>query len=364
MQASHFSPITSQQFTPFLPFQSPSGTNNQYQNHGHSLTYHFDPNSDHNIFQKSAAKSTAANSRQPANGLNPTAHQNILQPFQADHLTNNSAVSYINGSLHPNDIDPSTSSNAFTPESPAKRIKLEPAEKQGENGIDHAPFGSKSSYAPAFAPVQALPAIAAPTIPSQEPNYYRYQSILLAMLADPESPTPSLLTSSHEFDFSIDMTIDELGHDALHWAASLGRVGMSKLLIERGADVHRGNFTGATPLSRAVLVTNNHDQSSFGSILQLLAPSLRTLDHSGRTVLHHISLVAGIKGRVAASRYYLETILEYIVTHEDADFRSIVDICDVYGDTALNIAARVGNKALVQTLLDVGADRSLSLIHI
>jgi len=37
-----------------------------------------------------------------------------------------------------------------------------------------------------------------------------------------------------------------------------------------------------------------------------------------------------------------------------------VDLQDEHGDTALNIAARIGNRALVKTLVDVGANRLLA----
>ena len=48
------------------------------------------------------------------------------------------------------------------------------------------------------------------------------------------------------------------------------------------------------------------------------------------------------------------------MNHERADFRSIVDIQDEHGDTALNIAARVGNRSLVRVLLDAGANKLLA----
>ena len=35
-----------------------------------------------------------------------------------------------------------------------------------------------------------------------------------------------------------------------------------------------------------------------------------------------------------------------------------MDVQDVHGDTALNIAARVGNRGLVKLLLDAGADKA------
>lgn len=180
---------------------------------------------------------------------------------------------------------------------------------------------------------------------------------------EPEPPVgggPALfpdLTTVFPPDLEVDTPIDENLHTALHWAASLARVSLVRALIAYGADPHRGNNVGETPLIRAVLVTNNSDQDSFLRLLEVLAPALRTVDDVGRSVLHHAALVAGVRGRAASARYYTESVLEFIATREGGRFRDLVDAQDAYGDTALNIAARIGNRALVRMLLDVGADK-------
>ncbi|KAK4051219.1 transcriptional regulator swi6 [Microbotryomycetes sp. JL201] len=176
---------------------------------------------------------------------------------------------------------------------------------------------------------------------------------------EPESPSvvPDL-SLSLPAGIDVDTPIDDNMHTALHWAAALARVTIAKALVNYGADIFRGNNVGETPLIRAVLVTNNSDQDSFGRLLQVLGPSLRTVDDSGRSVLHHAALVAGVKGRASSARYYMETVLEYIAQQQHGHFKDIVDAQDAHGDTALNIAARVGNRSLVRLLLDVGADKT------
>ncbi|KIM44731.1 hypothetical protein M413DRAFT_442684 [Hebeloma cylindrosporum] len=159
--------------------------------------------------------------------------------------------------------------------------------------------------------------------------------------------------------FDIDTVLDDQGHTALHIAASLGRQQTVDALKTHGADIHRGNFLGETPLIRACLATHNADQQSFGALVVALHPSIRTLDTSRKSVLHHIVSLAGVKGRVVAARDYLDQIFLWIAQQQSGDFRSIVDLQDEHGDTALNIAARVGNRSLVRTLLDVGANRIL-----
>ncbi|PLW47352.1 hypothetical protein PCASD_02559 [Puccinia coronata f. sp. avenae] len=161
-------------------------------------------------------------------------------------------------------------------------------------------------------------------------------------------------------ELEIDTPIDEHCHTALHWASSLARLGLVRAFLRSGADVNRGNDAGETPLMRSTLVTNNFEKESFNQLLELLHPSLWTLDNQDRTVLHHICLTANVKGRAESSRYYLECICEWIVNKLGGQFDSqFFDAVDHNGDTALNIAARVGNKHLVRMLLDVGADKTI-----
>lgn len=158
----------------------------------------------------------------------------------------------------------------------------------------------------------------------------------------------------------IDQVIDDRGHTALHWAAALARDSIIAQLIKRGADVHRGNFAGETPLIRAILTTNNADRNNLSALLDShLGSSIKTIDNAHRSVLHHVALVAGIKGRATSANYYMSTLLEWIARHEEeVVLKALVNLRDMQGDTALNVAARVGNKNLVKLLLDAGADAS------
>lgn len=184
---------------------------------------------------------------------------------------------------------------------------------------------------------------------------------------DPLHPTAKWANPYEQFDPNL--IVDHIGNAALHWAVSLSRPNLVAFLLSRGADPHRGNHNGETALVRCILATNVFDAQSLSTLLTLadgaIGSTLRTVDSQHRSVLHHIALVAGIKGRAGAARYYMETILEYVARYElsgrsaGEGFRSLVDVQDTSGDSALNIAARVGNKALVRLLVDVGADRSL-----
>lgn len=171
-------------------------------------------------------------------------------------------------------------------------------------------------------------------------------------------------------DITLDVPIDDLGHTALHWASALGRIPLVKELIKYGANRLRANYAGESALIRAVLVTNNADMHIFPQLLDLLYPTIPLLDKLGRNVLHHIALTAGIKGRTEASRYYLSSLLEWIVRKGSRGqpgsklslgsfIKNVVNSKDKNGDTALNIAARVGNRSIAQHLLKIGADATI-----
>jgi ankyrin repeat protein len=187
---------------------------------------------------------------------------------------------------------------------------------------------------------------------------------LIAAICRQDDPAPVLdllreLTPDMSSPIDIDTILDDKGHTALHLAASMGRQQTVSQLISAGADIHRGNFVGETPLMRASIDTHNFDQQCFNLLITSLHTSIRTLDTSRKSVLHHIMYLAGIQGRAVCARYYLDQIFLWIAQNQGGDFKSLVDLQDEYGDTVLNIAARVGNRALVRTLIDVGANRVL-----
>ena len=212
--------------------------------------------------------------------------------------------------------------------------------------------------------------------------------LLTSLFLDPAqtdfSKHPALSRLSGQ---DLDLPLDNTAHTALHWAATLARTSLLQALISRGASIFRLNGGGETALMRACVVTNNLDQSSFPDLLEMLGPTIEMRDGRGRTVLHHIAVSSAVKGRSAASRYYLESLLEFVVRQGSvpssqqnsfsasqnasapvtmksiglAKFMSeIVNARDKSGDTALNLAARIGNKSIIQQLLEVGADPGIA----
>ena len=195
--------------------------------------------------------------------------------------------------------------------------------------------------------------------PQQQPtNGERYRAIFMSVFLNHENhKLPDLLTGPNPppADLDVDLIIDDQGHTSMHWAAALSRIHVLHTLLNLGADARRVNFNGESALVRAVLVTNNFDKDTFVDLLTLLHNAIDIVDKKGRTVIHHIALTAGIKGRMQASRYYLDSLLD-TMSKTGLDIGAIIDVQDKNGDTALNIAARIGNRSLVEQLLRAGAD--------
>ncbi|KAF7524939.1 hypothetical protein G7054_g11251 [Neopestalotiopsis clavispora] len=174
----------------------------------------------------------------------------------------------------------------------------------------------------------------------------------------------------------LDSPIDTSSHTALHWAATLSRIPLLRALIAAGANPFRINGLGETALMRACSVTNNSDQSSFPELLDALGSTIEVRDKKGRTVLHHIAVASAVKGRSQSSKYYLESLLEWVVRQGSAPssqatnssgpkinlgrfMSEIVNAQDNSGDTALNLASRISNRSIISQLMEVGADPSI-----
>ena len=307
-------------------------------------------------------------------------------------------------------LDPALRSHTFYPnahdqpngdmnEPPRKRIRpsnsQDPFAIDGDHDYDTSmrdvtPTDANESFAygPGYIPpdmdyrLNGLQPLPQPTSKSA----IEKQQILTNLFLDPNqtdfSNHPALLRLSGE---DLDIPIDATAHTALHWAATLARTSLLRALIEKGASIYRLNTGGETALIRAVLTTNNLDQGSFTDLLELLGPTIEIRDGHGRTVLHHMAVASAIKGKSAACRYYLESLLEFVVRQGSASnsqqqsfqnpdlvphgprtitlvrfMSEIVNALDMSGDTALNLAARIGNKNIIHQLLEVGADPTIA----
>ena len=224
-----------------------------------------------------------------------------------------------------------------------------------------------------------------PPLPFEmSPDMEQKRGLLMGLFMDDSASDDSKNEMLRAFSpGELDMPIDGQSHTALHWAATLSRMSLLRALIAAGASAQRVNLSGETALMRACLVTNSMDHGSFPDLLDVLGSTIEDRDHKGRTVLHHIAVTSAVKGRSAASRYYLESLLEWVVRQGSAPnsqnqpnghlansmipkmgiarfMTEIVNAQDSAGDTALNIAARIGNRSIVSQLLEVGADPEIA----
>jgi len=207
------------------------------------------------------------------------------------------------------------------------------------------------------------------------PDAERKRNQLMSLFLDNNGNQPyhEILQSMSPLD--LDSPIDASSHTALHWAATLARIPLLKALIASGANPYRVNSSGETALMRASAVTNNSDQVSFPELLDVLGSTIDIRDNRGRTVLHHIAVTSAVKGRSHSSRYYLESLLEWVVrqggvasSQEGSSpkmgigrfMSEIVNAQDKSGDTALNIAARIGNRSIVAQLIEIEADPTIA----
>ncbi|KAJ7224299.1 transcription factor [Mycena pura] len=245
------------------------------------------------------------------------------------------------------------------------------------NGVSRPPSSTSAipandspdptTYPTRFATKPSIPRSIDPTAPIRDPR----RTAVIAAICQTDDPhavldllrelTPDTGSSNNNNTpaFEVDTILDDQGHTALHIAASLAHLRTVASLIVSGADIHRGNHLGETPLVRACLATHSFDTQTFDTLITTLGSSVRTLDTSRKSVLHHVTSLAGVKGRGAIARYYLDKIFYFIAQNQGGDFRTLVDLQDEHGDTALNVSARVGNRSMVRTLLDVGANRML-----
>ncbi|KKK16281.1 hypothetical protein P175DRAFT_0504609 [Aspergillus ochraceoroseus IBT 24754] len=224
-----------------------------------------------------------------------------------------------------------------------------------------------------------------PLPPATTPERFQKMKLIMTLFLDKTakdfSTHPALVQLSGQ---DLEIPLDEYRNNALHWAAMLARMPLVHALVQKGVSIFRLNGAGETALQKAVGTRNNLDYRSFPRLLQVLAPTINMVDHSGRTILHHIAVMAatGGGGHVSA-KHYLEALLEFIVRHGGTPLKQqtpngntegkqsaahanevitlgrfiseIVNLRDDQGDTALNLAGRA-RSVLVPQLLEVGAD--------
>ncbi|QLL31217.1 hypothetical protein HG536_0B00780 [Torulaspora globosa] len=214
------------------------------------------------------------------------------------------------------------------------------------------------------------------------------QRLLFPTAQDMASPSSSNASHSvpfedllHEVDLAhshvplnLNIPVDERGNTPLHWLASIANLELVKKLVEHGSNRLIGDNIGESALVKAVKSVNNYDSGTFEELLDYLYPCLILEDSMNRTILHHIVITSGMAGCSAAAKYYLDILMGWIVKKQSRPLtgagsdkilealdlkwviNNMLNAVDSNGDTSLNIASRLGNVAIVDALLDYGAD--------
>jgi regulatory protein SWI6 len=282
-------------------------------------------------------------------------------------------------------------SNGDFQEPPRKRMRPSPSasfsQPTQDTIYDNAPSPTEPNESFVYHPHSQMmmqddevPTAVEPLPYLETPSAERKRALIMGLFMDPtckDFSNHEAFTALSPEDF--EMPIDSKGHTALHWAATLARMELLRRLVAQGSNIYRVNSNGETALIRACVVTNNLDINSFPDLLELLGPTIEMKDNRGRTILHHIAVTAAVKGRSQATKYYLESLLEFVVRQGPASnsqqpygglhvprsmgigrfMSEIVNARDKSGDTALNLAARTGNRNIISQLLEVGADPSI-----
>ncbi|KAL1923660.1 uncharacterized protein VTP21DRAFT_8640 [Calcarisporiella thermophila] len=152
----------------------------------------------------------------------------------------------------------------------------------------------------------------------------------------------------------LNMHLDEKRNTALHWASSLGRADIVETLLNCGADPHRVNLSGETPLMRAIYHPGNGNNNTFPKLVRLLRDTIPSVDLKGRTIFHHVALMAGDKDRAEVAKFYMSSLLNYLL--QEARDTLILNKRDNNGDTAFTISAGLNDQTIMHQLLSIGAN--------
>ncbi|KAF2858377.1 apses-domain-containing protein [Piedraia hortae CBS 480.64] len=146
--------------------------------------------------------------------------------------------------------------------------------------------------------------------------------------------------------------IDNSGHTILHWSAAMADLEVVRELIELGASVDVISYVGQSPLMRAVQFLNSYDKQNMESLVEIFISTVCRQDYFGNTVLHHVAGIAETRNKFECASYYMDAVLNKMIEHFSPDvIETVINQPNVHNDTALTIAARLGARKCVHSLL-------------
>lgn len=166
-----------------------------------------------------------------------------------------------------------------------------------------------------------------------------------------------------------DIPLDQQGKSALHFASTLASLNLVSAFINLGlCSPVRGTSLGKSPLISTILVTNSMEKGNFIELLDnWLWPNLWLYDSKKWSVLHY--LVSQSTKNFESSKFYLNKILEWIISNESAKqqnslanfSKSLVNLQDEENDnTCLHLAAENESKWFINIFLELKADVNIA----
>lgn len=165
----------------------------------------------------------------------------------------------------------------------------------------------------------------------------------------------------------LDVSLDQRGKTALHYAATLACEKLAQSLLElKVCSPVRGDNKGESPLTATIQVTNAMVKGNFSNMLDSwLWPNLWLFDNNNQSFFHYLILLATKNPK--SSRFYLGKIVEWIMASPDKKLH-LETLCHKIvnaqesksGNTALHLAGENGLKWYVYLLLELNADLSVA----
>ncbi|KAI9193389.1 uncharacterized protein BJ171DRAFT_479264 [Polychytrium aggregatum] len=211
------------------------------------------------------------------------------------------------------------------------------------------------------------------------------------LLRKPRGSDSEDLALIEKFDLS--RVLDDNGNAAIHWLAYFGRIRHLALMKQARADLRIANKLGETVLIRAIQSSHFYEQDCFSKFLDLVPFDLVFVaDNSNQTVFHHLVLQESrSKSNKDAIEYYLQSLVLYMkkmlwkhhfsslsrgsdslsllnqdarlddvecwrqLAQHDARFMALINMQDLYGDTALQSALQLKcSEWMLGTLQNLG----------
>jgi len=170
-------------------------------------------------------------------------------------------------------------------------------------------------------------------------DQYKNSLLYLALLKDDFRLARFLIESGIDVNYSR----EDQGGNELFGAIIVGSLEITKLILEKGADIHKKNLRGITPLDAAIY-------DGYKEIAYFLMDKGATLSVQERGIpsLMRASLSGG-----------MDRIINLLIKEHEVDFKNKNGL----GDTFLHAAAQGGDTSFIDLLIRKGLDPNVKNVY-